>query len=70
MDQVDSEALTADLGKCTKQLAAIAGKNVKFLLSQLKASLFIAEIAIKSIKSFKRIINAFSFSLIFFEQKR
>ena len=42
-----------DLEKCIKQYALTVEKNAKFLSSQLKENLFIAEIATKSIKSSK-----------------
>ena len=44
--EADSEGISEDRERCIKQFALNAARNVKFRLSQWKASLFIAGIAI------------------------
>ena len=46
------EVILTALEKCIKLYALTAVRNAKFLSSQQKASLFIAETAIKSIRNF------------------
>lgn len=50
-----AEVLAEVLGqeRCIKQLVQTAVKNAKYHSNQQKASQFIAEIAIRNIKSFK-----------------
>ena len=52
--------------KCTKLPAQIVVMNVKFLLSQKKADLFIAGIVIKNIENFRFYTSRFSDLFFFF----
>lgn len=53
---VAAAVLIAAQEKCIKQFAQIAEKNAKFLSSQQKASQFIAEIVIRTTKSFETVL--------------